>query len=67
MMAMTDSMSEAVIPWPCLRDMIKCPSSGPFTKGQIAAHRITKRIEAGFGFAAHHASEEKRAFIATML
>lgn len=43
------------------------PSSGLLTNGQMAAHSTVERIEARFGLAKHHASEAKRAFIATSL
>ncbi len=62
-----DSKSDAVIPWPSSRDTSVRPSNGPFANGQSAPNAAREIIEAQLGLAKHHASEAKRAFIATKL
>jgi hypothetical protein len=65
--ARTDNKSDAVIPWVRLIVRRRFPSRIPLANGQTSASVKTVRIDHRFGLAAHHAIDEKSAFIAAML
>jgi hypothetical protein len=65
--ARTDNKSDTVIPWVRLIVKRTFPSSIPLTNGQSSAKVKTVSIDHRLGLAAHHAIDEKSAFIAAML
>ena len=65
--ATTDNKSEIVIPVVLLIVRRTSPSRFPLTNGQINANVKTASIDHRLGLAAHHAIDEKSAFIAAML
>jgi hypothetical protein len=65
--ARTDNKSDTVIPLVLLSVRRTSPSKSPLTNGQITANVKSVSIDQRLGLAAHHAIDEKSAFIAAML
>jgi hypothetical protein len=65
--ARTDNRSDTVIPLVLLTARRTFPSTFPLADGQISANVKTASIDHRLGLAAHHAIDEKSAFVAAML